>query len=165
MKKIFLLSLLSVLFLSAFSQLLPGTPEIITTISITKSIPDDEIDHLQCFSWNILRMFFYRDVKLEPTGNGGYNVYCSGFGTRMCSSIFYEFLIRGVAPEIVGNICDRIIGESEECIANGEYKGTISRKIASQDNQSIFVFTIHWDNDPTKPYNGKAEIIISKFDI
>jgi len=163
MKKIFLLLLLNVLFLSAFSQFSPGNTEIITTLNISKQISDDEIA-LRPFSpwgWNYL---YYREVTTEPTPDGNFSMKCTGWGAQPCLPNFYYAPIRGVAADVVEKTCSNLIEGSYECMANGEYKGSISTKLAMPDNQSIILFTIHWDNDPQKPYNGKAEIIISKIE-
>ena len=64
------------------------------------------------------------------------------------------------------NSCEELIQESEDKIMNGEYSGVISQKIAFPDPNNgrpfFILIQIRWNNDPRHPYNGEAEITISK---
>jgi hypothetical protein len=163
MKKIFLLSLLSVLLLPAFSQISGGT-EILEKINIYKSIDPSEFDgnEPQFGFW----LFFYKQVISEPRPGGGMKVYCSGCGWKMCIPKL-RMSIEGVDNEFITNTCEDITKESEERIFKGELGGSISSKIAFSDplnngKISYLLFQITWKHDPNHPYNGQAEIIISK---
>ena len=174
MKKIFLLTLLSVFLLSAFSQTLPGGPEIITKINITKTAEfDDEDDgefRLPDHGWWI---FFWRTVITIPTPDGGYIVQCYGRGWRICiirpervMSLMDWCMQRGIDRELVERSYESLYDESDERIANGEYRGSISKKIAFQGDQNgaretYLLFQMNWEHNPRNPRNGKAEIIIS----
>ena len=163
MKKIFLLTLLNVFFLSAFCQRVASNTEIITVITLEKYIPDDEIEKAN-FPWQMLRAFFYRDVRTVPSPDGGVVVYCSGWGFKTCMPSFDLLLFRGVSSETIENTCSILIQESETCVVNGTFKGTLSKKITAPTLQNYWLFTINWNYDPKNHYNGKAEIIISKTD-
>jgi len=169
MKKIFLLSLLSVFLLSAFSQTLQDNSEIITRISITKSADvEDEENFLQRGIW----IFFWKYVTTYPDPDGnGFWVHCYGWGLKICApkpaDIAPYFNLRGVAPEMITHSCESIIQESDKLISNGMYAGSLTKKIAlldfqAGDRNSYLVFRIDWNHDPVRPYNGKAEITISK---
>ena len=170
MKKIFLFTLLSVFLLSAYSQITDGNAEIITKINITKEIDDKEIDPDTQFGFWI---FFYRTVVTKPT-EGGVTVTCSGWGWKMCIPRFKElvtsnhlFLLRGISVETVENSCENLVEECENRISRGEYQGSLTKKIALSDplsgnKTSFLILQMNWNNDPKKPYNGTAEIIISK---
>jgi len=169
MKKIFLLTLLSVFLLSAFSQTLPGSPEVITKISITKSADDEEGEN---FNNRGIWIFFWKYVMSypDPDGNGVW-LRCTGWGKKICAPKATEMAScisnRGIAPEMITNCCESIIQESDELISRGIYSGTLTKKIAFSDFQagernSYLIFRIDWNHDPVKPYNGKSEITISK---
>jgi len=169
MKKIFLLTLLSVFFLSAFSQITTGDAEILGKISITKYINDNEIEQQPEQGWWFL---FYKTVTTEITSDG-VSIYCSGWGWKICSPKLKGWfssiisLFRGVSIDLVEQTCENIFTESENRIANGEFNGSITKKIAFSDPQSgtresYILFQMYWNHDPNKPYNGTAEIIISK---
>ena len=170
MKKIFLLTLLSVFLLSAFSQITDGNAEIITKIKITKEIDDSEIDPGTQFGFWI---FFYKNVSSKPTEDG-IIVTCTGWGFRMCLPKLKDnaggtnhSLIRGISADLVDSSCESVIEECENRIAHGEYQGTLTKKFAYSDpmanNRAAYlILQMNWANDPKKPYNGKAEITISK---
>jgi len=175
LKKIFLLTLLSVFFLSAFSQTF-GNTEVLATISINKSAepgsgidistPDDDIQ-LAWPSW----WFLYRVVETQ-VGNGYVTVTCYGGGFKLCMikwKDIWKNLFRGyeiqVQAEVLDATCDELVTNSEELIANGVYNGSLSKKIAIPDDRTNYIlFQMNWKNDPENPYNGQAEIIISKTD-
>ena len=174
MKKIFLLSLLSVLFLSAFCQVSVGNAEVITKITIVKHIDDAEIvadgvphgSDIEYGWW----IFFYRTVTTQKLPDGTYILTCSGIGWRIC---FIRLRDRGesvdAVTEVMDTTCENLITESDAQIARGVFKGSVTRKIAYRDpaagnKESYLLFQMNWDNDPEKPYNGKAEITISKTD-
>jgi hypothetical protein len=166
MKKIFLLSILSVSFLSAFCQNSIGDTEIINKINIIKSIDDSEIpDDPLLRPWPM----YYRTILLNPFGGFA----CLGWGTNCCFPDFRDILgplyYRGMPTDVIEKTCETIVEESDERIGKGEYTGSLTRKIAYPDpqsdgKQSFILLQMNWDNDPEKPYNGKAEIIISKTD-
>jgi hypothetical protein len=62
--------------------------------------------------------------------------------------------------------CEDLVKESENNILNGVFSGVASQKIAFLDpntGKTSYVFIqIRWDHDPLHPYNGEAEITISK---
>jgi hypothetical protein len=167
MKKIFLLSLLSVLFLSAFSQK-QGKTEILAKINITSSMTDEEGTQGMGRGWWI---FFYRFVTTTHYPDGSVIVQCSGWGRKCCIPKF-ERLPNGLeglfrSPDAFDPIFEELVTESNEKIAAGEYSGTVSKTILIPENQMggkdlYLFFLMKWENDPLKPYNGKAEIIISK---
>ena len=166
MKKIFLLSLLGVFFLSAFCQLSDGTTEILTKISITKQIDDSELPpDFMPYSWNL-----YSYVIYDPFGGG---VNCFGWGGRLCiprfDKLYNSLYYRGMPTDAIVKTGETLVEESDALVAKGEYKGSLTKKIAYPDpqfggKQSFILLQMNWDNDPKKPYNGKAEIIISKTD-
>jgi len=165
MKKIFLLTLLSVFLLSAFSQN-SVEPEIIDKITITKYIEPSEFEggNIQYGFW----FLFYKYVYSEPCGNG-VCVYCSGWGKKCCFPKLKLYLkpVRGFETNEIANTCENLIEASEQKIVNGELSGTLSQKIAFNDPLSngkiaYLLIQIKWEHDPIHPYNGKAEIIISK---
>jgi len=164
MKKIFLLTLLSVFFLSAFSQSPIENVEILSKINITKHIDDNEIPDGMPWSW-----WKYNWISTDIGGN----INCCGFGPFVCiplfKKIFSAYNYRGLPPDLMINTGENIIKESEERLANGEYRGSSSSKIAFSDLQSesklsYILFQMNWNHDPLKPYNGYAEIIVSKTD-
>ena len=164
MKKIFLLSLLSVLFLSAFCQFSDGRTEIITKINITKYIDDSEISEDSQISFMPLR---YNYVIQDPIGT----ILCYGRGWRLCfprlDNICSLLEYRGISTDVIEKTCENIVEESDALVVNGEYKGSLTKKIAFSNpqfggKQSFILLQMNWDNDAKKPYNGKAEIIISQ---
>jgi len=160
MKKIFLLSLLSILLLSAFSQEKGSNTEILTKINIIKNVPDEEIHGMS--NSPLYFLFFYNEVKTEILPDGTYAIYCIGIGKLFCFLKRDILQVRGISSETVENTCTKLIEECDEKIANGEYRGSISKKISISGFQSIFLFQMNWNHDPQKPYNGEEEIIISK---
>jgi len=175
MKKIFLLSLLSAFFLSAFCQTtlslrsaetpVVNSTEILAKINIIKQINDDDIPDIQKGIW----IFLWREVKIDRTPDGGYQITCSGWGFKTCIIRFKDIINRRDIPsEIMENAYENLIEESERQIARGTNQGSISKKIALVDPtndrviDSYLIFQMNWSHDPKKPYNGKAEIIISK---
>ena len=173
MKKIFLLSLLSVFFLSAFSQVIDGNAEIITKINIIRSsdevsITNDEPSGPETGLW----LFFWRTVNTTHTPDGGVTVMCSGWGLRLCvpkmKSTSLSGTIRGVSTDAVEKTCENIVTESDDRASQGEYKGSLTKKMAFNDplngKTSYFIYQMNWDYDPKNPRNGTAEIIITKVD-
>jgi len=170
MKKFFLLSLLSVFFLSAFSQtsLSSGyNTEVLANINIVKNIDDDDIPDIQNGFWIVL----WREVKIERTPDGGYQITCSGWGWKLCMLRLRDIISRRDIPsEVMENAYENLIEESEQQIARGANQGSISKKIALVDPisgrglDSYLIFQMNWNHDPKKPYNGKAEITILKTD-
>jgi hypothetical protein len=164
MKKIFLLTLLSVFFLSAFSQY-SGETEVLSRVTITKSIDPLEYEggEIQYGFW----FLFYKYVYSEPCGDG-VCVYCSGWGRKCCfPKIKIKKPVRGVDTEVMEQTCENLMEESDQQIVNGELSGALSRKIAFNDplnngKISYLIFQIKWEHDPKYPYNGKAEITVSK---
>ncbi|MCL2245930.1 MAG: hypothetical protein FWC10_02315 [Lentimicrobiaceae bacterium] len=166
MKKIFLLSLLSVLFLSAFSQNFNSNNttnvEILEKIHIITSMDDEEGVLAMERGWWI---FFYKNVKTTKLPNGTIQLNCSGWGWKVCLPYLYSS--SGNISSILDEILEELITESNEQIARGEFHGTISKKIAIPgtipgERELFLLFLMNWKNDPEKPYNGEAEIIISK---
>jgi len=171
MKKFFLLSLLSVLFLSAFSQIQDNnlsqenkpTVEVLANISIYKDIDDSEIPDIQHGIW----ILFYKEVKTTYSG-GNLTLTCKGWGWKFCLPSLYSYIVnRGVDAEAVENTCNNLLNESYEKVSNGEYKGSLTKKVGSVTPEtgrvdSYILYQLNWNNDPKKPYNGEAEIIISK---
>jgi len=166
MKKIFLLSLLSVFFLSAFCQNSNGATEVLAKINITKFIDDSELpSDFKPYRWN-----FYRFIISDPMGPG---ISCTGYGRLLClpmtdikNSLSSH---RGMPTDAIEKTCENMFEESDALVANGGYKGSLTKKIAFTDAQSIsrqsyILLQMNWDNDPKKPYNGKVEIIVSKTD-
>ena len=180
MKKIFLLSLLSVLILSAFSQISSSNIEILAKINITRIAEDaidedgadDNFDDLYLAPWWPRWWFLYKEVRTEVFP-GGAIVYCLGNGWHWCSIRLRDVInvssVRGVDSETIDATYQDMIEKSEEQAAGGEYQGSITKKIAYPDpdrdgKESYLLFQMKWDYDPINPYNGKAEIIISKTD-
>jgi hypothetical protein len=177
MKKIFLLSLLSVLFLSAFSQtIISNSSEVLATISIHRSAADDDNGDVGgdvvLVPWWPKWWFLYREVTTNVYP-GGMSINCIGMGWKLCipklSDLFQHILI-GVDPESMDAICQEMIETSNEQVENRGYQGSISRKLAFSDqarsnNQfSYLLFQMNWNYDLENPRNGKAEITISKTD-
>lgn len=168
MKKNFLLSLLSILSLSAFSQISVENPEVLVRIDITMNddTNDDSIERIPNYPWWLFR---YRNVLTEYYP-GGVNISCTGFGLFMCFPFFQDianFSIRGLAIETLEATYKDMIETSRALAANGEFYGSVTRKLAYQDQErgnllSYILFQINWDNEPYNPLNGKAKIIISK---
>jgi hypothetical protein len=165
MKKFFLLTLISVLFLSAFSQSAFLTPEVIAKIDFTKYIDDDEIPDTQ-FGWWI---FCYREVHYVMLPDGTISVNCFGWGRLFCWAKFWDFMTyRGISAETIDQTCEELRTLSDEQIAQGVFQGSVTKKIACVDPlsngriDSYFIFQMNWDHDPQKPYNGRAEITILK---
>ena len=168
MKKIYLLSLISILLTPAFSQISIEKPEILATVDITMNddIVDDPIERLPHKPW---WLFLYRNVVTEwyPEGT---SVTCGGFGIYICFPTFSEFMkinIRGIASETLETTYKEMIEASKEQAANGEFQGSITRKLAYPDPErahstSYILFQMYWNNEPDNPRNGKAKIIISK---
>jgi hypothetical protein len=166
MKKLFLITLLSVFFLSAFSLTAPK-PEVVAKITFEKFIEDDEILDPQRGFW----IFFYKYVNYYYFPDGTFHVECTGWGRHMCWGYFWQIFdlnIKGISQEMFEKACEDLREQSDEQISRGVSQGTTSNKIASVDpitNTTIyFIFQMNWDNDPQKPYNGKAEIIVTKTD-
>ena len=175
LKKIFLLTLISVSFLSAFSQISSET-EILARISIDRSVNLDEPiigeggfsigDDIQFdihWPWWWL---LYREVRTEG-GPGSMMVTCYGFGWKACipywSEVWGMIKNRGIQAEVAQATFENIFTESEELAANGVYTGSLSKKIAiTGDRINYILMQLNWNYDPRNPYNGQAEIIISK---
>jgi len=177
MKKIFLLSLLSVLFLSAFCQVSAGSTEVLTKINITRSIDIEEMNEIGFGNEQIepIWWFFYRNIVVEPSPDGGITIQCNGFGWKICMLplknifrlIFKRGLVSEAMTETMESTCQNLVEDSDEQAANGVYRGTITKKIAFSDPEingrnSYLLFQMNWDYDPQSPSNGTAEIIISK---
>jgi len=183
MKKIFLLSLLSVLFLSAFSQILSSSPEVLAHISISRSADvtltstDDfstEIGHDEFAQegWWPRWWFLYKYVYTEVYP-WGVIVRCEGKGWRICwarpnfVNTIFNLYVRGIDSERMEATYQCMIEESEEQAASGEYQGSITKKLAFPDpdrggKESYLLYQMNWDYDSKNPRNGKAEITISK---
>jgi hypothetical protein len=167
MKKIFLLSLLSVLFLSAFSQIIE-TPKILSKINITRISGDDEEGISQNRGWWI---FFYKKVTTQYNPNGSITLICTGWGWKVCIANFnvmpnlMEWAQRGgFDNQIIENTLPSVFEESDSRAENGEYSGNISKKLAlrNANNESVYLlFSMNWEYDRKNPRDGKAEIIIS----
>jgi hypothetical protein len=161
-KKIFLLSLLSVFLLPAFSQNSGDNIEILAQITINRSADADEIGwELEQINRFPMWIPLYRWVTTDPFPNG-YAVDCSGMGLNFCMPKLPPVFYRGVPNETVENAIEEMITDSGEQIKNGEYRGTISRKIVAADGQSFLLFQMNWESDPKNIRNGRTEIIISK---
>jgi hypothetical protein len=166
LKKIFLLSLLSVLLLSAFSQNSGGT-ELLQKISLSKYINPAEFKD-ETLELRGIYGFFYREVTTQPT-SGGVIVTCTGWGWKTCFPARVENFFRqvqGMDMQMVANSCEELVLTSEEQILRGEYSGVASQKIAFVDPQTgrpfYILIQIRWNHDPLHLYNGEAEITISK---
>jgi hypothetical protein len=167
MKKIFLLTLLSVFLLSAFSQNIASTTEIIYQVSLKKFIEDEEIQRLPAWNWGFLRMFFYKYVYTEKLPDGAVLVYCEGDGFKWCVPHYRGMMpeVVGVRPEVIESTCDNIVEDYDQQVVKGVPEGSISQKIAYLDprgNPAYLIFQVNWKHDPQKPYNGTAEITITK---
>jgi len=165
MKKIFLLTLISVLVFSAITQIGYSTPEVVAKINISQSIDDHENPDVENGWW----IFFYARVRCYYDFDGSYQVECTGWGWKMCWGAFWDiFKVRGISAEAFDGTCDDLKAVSEEQIAKGVFQGTASKKIASSDPQTgrstYFIFQMNWNHDPKKPYNGKSEITVTKTD-
>jgi hypothetical protein len=167
MKKIFLLTLISVLFLSAFSQTSPKGAEILGKVNIVKYIDDNDVPDVQNGIW----IFFWKYVNYYYDWDGNLTIDCSGWGGLMCWGKLWDiFRVRGLADETVDKTCETLMTESNEQIANGVYEGSTSKKIAYLDpnsngrDHSYLIFQMNWKHDPQRPYNGKAEITLYKTD-
>ncbi|MCL2289462.1 MAG: hypothetical protein FWC34_01975 [Bacteroidetes bacterium] len=177
MKKIFLLSLLSVFFLSAFCQFSSNNTEVLAKIDVTRTINAfeylemnevGESPELGYPSW----WFLYKTVKTEPKpGGGGFTLICNGKGWKLCfpnfKILWQTIWIRGIAQETIERTCENLVTESEELAANGVYVGSTTKKIAFFDpeagnREAYLLFQMNWNYNPENPYNGTAEIIISK---
>ena len=166
MKKTFLLTLIGVFFLSAFGQTVPASAtELIAKINVVKHVDDDEISKVAMGWW----LFAWREVKVEPVP-GGLTITCIGRGWNLCMLRFADWkevkkLSDAVIP-VIHEAYVELITESDERMANGTRQGSHSKKVAFLDpqtnKQSYFILQMTWDNDPQKPYNGKAEISIYK---
>ena len=132
MKKIFLLSLLSVFFLSAFCQNSDGATEIITKFNITKHIDDSEIPvRLPYPSFK----FGYLIITMDYFGR----ITCFGLGPTKCftfSDIFNSRQYRDLPIDAIEKTGEALVEESDELVAKGEYKGSLTKKIAFSDPQS-----------------------------
>ena len=176
MKKIFLLSLLSVFFLSAFSQTQStiGNAEIITKINIDRN--SDDIEAISSATIeepgniNGWWIFFWRTVKQTPT-ESGFMLECSGWGLKCCFPRLKAFStgnsIRGISTEAIDQICEDLVLESNSRAVQGECKGSLTKKIAFNDPEtggriSYLIYQMDWNYDPKNPRNGKAEITIFK---
>ena len=68
-----------------------------------------------------------------------------------------------ISLEAMETTYQNLVTTSEEQAANGVYRGSVTKKIAmSGVKNDYFLFQMNWDYDPENPYNGQAEIIISK---
>jgi len=165
MKKNFLLTLLCVSFLTILCQTSFGKTEVISKISINKFISDEEIEKIVYKPFE--KLYRYRWIITDPHPWGGFSMDCLGFGPYVCltlKDIFSLFNFRGVAPESIQNTCNNLLEESEARTFSGEYKGTQTKKIAIPGTSTFIICQMTWDYDPLKPYNGKAEIVISQTD-
>jgi len=173
MKKIFLLSLLSVLLLSVYSQNSSSKPEVLAKISISKIADDlDEDPPIIAAPWWPSWWFLYKDVYTEIYP-GGAIVNCIGQGWHWCRIHLKDLLssvyVRGMAAEAVDGTYQDMLEESEELLAKGEFQGSITKKISYPDpdrngKESYLLFQMKWENDFNNPYNGQTEIIITKTD-
>ena len=179
MKKFFLLTLLSVFFLSAFSQIQSG-PEILYRINIDRSAnPNEPVGELEPYiiSGEDIQFFnhwifwwwpFFRTVTTE-VGPGWVTVTCEGKGWKPCwlnLKVLWSNVLRDVQtiePEVAEATYEDLIKESEELVSNGIYKGSLSKKLAIPgDRINLVIFQMNWNYNPRNIYDGKAEIIISK---
>jgi len=164
MKKIILLSLFSVFCLSAFCQLSYGGTEILAKFNITKYIDEKEIpDDPYFLPW----LFHYDRISTDFSGN----LICIGIGRMPCLVNIHTLLhsnhFRDLPTDLIEASYENITEESDALVAQGLFKGSLTKKIAipetqSGGKQSFILLQMNWDYDPQKPYNGKAEIIISK---
>jgi hypothetical protein len=173
MKKIFLLSLLSVLFFSAFSQNSGGSTEILAQINIIRSTAADDPaaveDDLSIqlspgwpFWW-----FLYQRIYTEFYP-GGVMIRCEGIGWKLCYLHFRDlFNNRGIDPEQAEATCQNMVEESDQLVTHGVYQGSLTRKFAlsnlEMNGRTNYIFyQLNWNYDPKQPRSGEAEIIISK---
>ena len=170
MKKIFLLSLLSVLFLSAFPQISNTSPEVLAKINITRSVNElDEEPPVVLAPWWPSWWFLYKEVSTEMIP-GGAIVRCTGYGWHWCRMRLKDIIsadLSGVDVEAAEAVYEKMLEESENQAATGEYRGSITKKIAYPDpgrngQESYLLFQMKWDYDHKNPYNGNAEITITK---
>jgi len=187
-KKIFLLTLFSVFFLSAYSQFSTGT-EILARINIDRNAEPnvtldndresldisvtgmeigDEDDPLYVSGgsyWLPLYKYVYVDK-----GHDWVTLRCEGRGWQICKILWMDVIniyntIRGLSVEAAEATLSNIFTDSEEQVANGVYQGSVSKKLAILGDKTNFIlFQMNWNYDPTNAYNGQAEIIISKTD-
>jgi len=173
MKKIFLLSLLSVFFLSAFSQVIDGDAELITKINITRC--SEELGELSPGEESLggelgIWFFFWKNVSTIYNPDGSVTVDCSGWGFKLCTPRMrggHSSTIRGVSVEVLDRTCEDVITESDNRISQGEYKGSFTKKIAYSDPMnggklSFLIYQMNWEYDPKNPRNGTAEIFVFK---
>ena len=172
MKKIFLLSLLSVFFLSAFSQVIDGNAEVITKINIIRSSEDISpiSNDVNLKPETGIWIFFWGNVTTYHNPDGGVTVMCSGWGLKLCVPKMKGSHIssnRGISEDAVEKTCEDIVTESDDLVSHGECKGSVTKKIAFSDPQangrtSYLIYQMNWDYDAKNPRNGTAEIIITK---
>jgi hypothetical protein len=162
MKKIFLLSLLSVFLLSTFSQNYEVKPEILTQIQIVKSadLDDDDLGQ-ELLPGGLWWWHLYKWVTYE-IHQWGFVVRCYGFGPLLCMQFNLRGLINDLPEETSERTVQELISESGERALKGEYRGSSSKKIVPMDGKFYIFFQINWDYDPKNIRNGNAEIIISK---
>ena len=188
LKKIFLLTLFSVFFLSAFSQFSNST-EILARIYIERSadpnvtIVDDR--GLLDISVTGIEIDDYDDPLYEPGAgwsstrfrvvnvvecNGCYTLTCWGEGRKKCKLRWIDMVkivvvVRGLSEEAAETALSDVFTDSDEQVANGVYQGSVSKKLAIPGDKTNFIFfQMNWNYDPTNAHNGQAEIIISKTD-
>ena len=183
LKKIFLLTLISVFFLSAFSQSTSGT-EVLYRINIDRTAesvaPNEDptvvneicnIEEPQLFPFWPWWWPLYRIVSVDA-GPGYATVSCIGHGWKFCWASFIKIWskiaekergVQAIQQEVAETTYESLITESEELAANGVYKGSLSKKLAIPGDKLNFVFfQMNWNYDPKNTYKGQAEIIISK---
>ena len=169
MKKIFLLSLISVLFLSAFSQIASNDSEILAQISITTSADADDEADIELFPWWPRWWFLYKEVYTEVIP-GSASIRCEGYGWKMCILKLSAILkrdISGIEMETLESLYQKMIETRNEMAEMGENSGELTRKIAYSDPErngatSYILIQMNWINKPENPRSGKAEILISK---
>jgi hypothetical protein len=178
MKKIFLLSLLSVLLLSAFPQSLTNGTEVLAKISVVTN-DDDPSDPSDLSTpsraphgWWI---FFWKYVTTSPTPDGGIMLTCSGRGWKICILPFRDVapleawcVKNGIEIESVEKAYESLFEEASDRAGDGEYRGSVTKKIAFQNRldgrETYLLFLMNWECDPKNPRNSKAEITISTTD-
>ena len=177
MKKIFLLSLLSVLCLSAFSQISGNSQEILAKIHIIRYADADDgnfdnLTHLGPIGWELKWWPFYTYIITDPYPWGDL-IRCVGFGVNPCYVKLKDLLnipyLRGIDTEKIDVTCQNIIDTSYEQAEKGLYKGSITKKLAFLNPETggkefYLLFLMDWEYDPENLRNGKAEITISKTD-
>jgi len=173
MKKLFLLSLLSVLFLSAFSQITPSKPEILERIEIFGSADDDSGDAEVGIDQRGFWILFYKNVKTIYLPGWGVSVTCTGWGWKACIAAFpnlwglWHYIQQtGLDAGIVENMYNSLYEECASRAGEGDYQGSVTKKLAFLDarqgyKESYLLFTMNWDIEQNNPQNCKAEIIIS----